>query len=323
MHNGNAPKQSTNSQQSANSYGNPQSPFTLSNADILSAGRIYLEDRQRKINEEQARLNMDALQFAEMARQEAVARLQAEIAAGEEAKRQLEALTRQSAPVPMNAVTSYQIPPTYEPTPSTTRIVPVEEEQKSPLTSSGKWPNTSKVPSNYPSYQYQTQQPNPPSAGQQFTFVQVGSSQAPATIPQQRPAYNSQSSASAQTQQYTQPRQPPPAQSSISQKQQYQSFSTQSQFSTQQHQRPISQQTSSSTPYQSFFNSQSTVNPPTRATISSTQPQRPASSSTTGQQYVTSRPPTAQNPTPLASVPHTVSIPSAPASLPSSKLQQT
>lgn len=66
---------------------NAAAQLVISKADALTVSQIYLEDQQRKIDEAQARLNMERAHLVEIARQQAMeAHLNAEIAAGEEAK---------------------------------------------------------------------------------------------------------------------------------------------------------------------------------------------------------------------------------------------
>ncbi|KAJ3800362.1 hypothetical protein GGU11DRAFT_773411 [Lentinula aff. detonsa] len=289
----------------------------VSNADLLTAGRIYLEDRQRKINEEQARLNMDAMQLAEMARQEAIARLQAEVASGEEAKRKLEAL-RQGALVSSSSANSYQIA-TYEPTPSTTQIVLAEEEQRSSVNPNANWLRNSKIsttqsvtPSYSSNYQYQTQRSYPPGSGQQFIPAQ-SRPQVPALAHQhqQRQVYPSQSSTSAQPQQWTQLRQPPQS-VRPSQLLQNQTYSQEPQHSFQ---RPSSLQislpapaTQSQSQLHSLQAQTMNNNHQARGTMQSALPLQTQTSSPIGQQSAT-RESTTLNQAPLSqSKPHTGSV---------------
>ncbi|KAJ4479120.1 hypothetical protein J3R30DRAFT_3474239 [Lentinula aciculospora] len=210
--------------QAASNHDTAPSPgFVLSKTDALTAGQIYLEDQQRKIDEAQARLNIDRMHLAKVARREAIeAQLRAEIAAGEEAKRRLEALSfdRQRSLVLMNSANSYQMP-TYEPTPPTSQIVPIDEENRSPVVPNvqrNTWLNTSNVPavsmppnastSNHNShYQRQVQPSNPQTPGQQshLTAGTQARPQLPALATQylQKQAH-SQSSAPAQQQQQRQ-----------------------------------------------------------------------------------------------------------------------
>ncbi|KAJ3992515.1 hypothetical protein F5050DRAFT_1788242 [Lentinula boryana] len=291
----------------------------VSNADLLTAGRIYLEDRQRKINEEQARLNMDAMQLAEMARQEAIARLQAEVASGEEARRKLEAL-RQGALASSSSANSYQIA-TYEPTPSTSRIVSAEEEQRSSVNPNANWlrnPNISTTQSVTPSYsphyqyQYQTQRSYPQGSGQQFIPAQ-SRPQVPALAyqHQQRQVYPSQTSTSAQPQQWTQLRHPPQS-VKPSPLLQNQTYSQQPQHSLQ---RPSSLQISLPAPATQSQSQLHSLQPQTmknnhqaRGTMQPALPLRTQTSSPIGQQSATRESTTLNQAPPSQSKPHTGSV---------------
>ncbi|KAJ3991999.1 hypothetical protein F5050DRAFT_1861623 [Lentinula boryana] len=163
---------------------------------------------------------MNATQLAEMARRELIARLQAEVASGEETKRKLEAQgcfghDKQGALVSSSSANSYQIA-IYESTPSTTQIVLAEEEQRSSVNPNANWLRNSKIsitqsvtPSYNSNYQYQTLR-SYPASGQKFTPAQ-SRPQVPALAHQrqQRQVYPSQPSTPAQTQQRTQLRKPP------------------------------------------------------------------------------------------------------------------
>ncbi|KAJ3923739.1 hypothetical protein F5877DRAFT_74076 [Lentinula edodes] len=200
---------------------NAAAQLVISKADALTVSQIYLEDQQRKINEAQARLNMERAHLVEIARQQAMeAHLNAEIAAGEEAK--LEALNfeRQRSLGSMNSSNVYQLP-TYEPTPSTTRIVPVEDEHRQYSGAQGNtWSNSSIVPNMSmrpnanatPNHPHRTQQTNLQNLGPQSHYV--AGAQARPQVPalthqyQSRQAFPSQSSTSAHQPQFTQSYQP-------------------------------------------------------------------------------------------------------------------
>ncbi|KAJ3895588.1 hypothetical protein GG344DRAFT_61993 [Lentinula edodes] len=200
---------------------NAAAQLVISKADALTVSQIYLEDQQRKINEAQARLNMERAHLVEIARQQAMeAHLNAEIAAGEEAK--------QRSLLSMNSSNVYQLP-TYEPTPSTTRIVPVEDEHRqvaaifivSYSSAQGNtWSNSSIVPNMSmrpnanatPNHPHRTQQTNLQNLGPQSHYVAGAQArpQVPALTHQYQPrqAFPSQSSTSAHQPQFTQSYQP-------------------------------------------------------------------------------------------------------------------
>ncbi|KIK67612.1 hypothetical protein GYMLUDRAFT_785475 [Collybiopsis luxurians FD-317 M1] len=147
MYNGHFNNQSGGSSQS-NSHHVSNPPVSAELRAHILQQQQHLDEQQRLIDQQQARLARERMQLAEIARQQALdaqaLQLQAEIAAGEEAKRKLDLLLNQqrnrasNAVVPSTFVDPRQLNTTYEPTPSTSKIVAVEEDQHSHLSPSAR-----------------------------------------------------------------------------------------------------------------------------------------------------------------------------------------